>query len=81
MKTKIKGFLALAIIISLTFVSIVSIAIAQTITSNTYTVSTTLTQSNPVTAQALTVNIGLSTTGAGVQNGIVQAQIFNSSNT
>ncbi len=80
MKTYTKGFLFIAIITTQIFASIAFIVDAQTVSGNTYTVSTTLKEPNPVVAEPLTVNIALSTTGAGIQNAIVQAQIFNSSN-
>ena len=81
MNKKITSFLVFSLIISLVFGSTASVATAQTITSNTYTLTATVTPTSPIVGQPLSLNLALKTSGSGIQNGIIQAQIFNSQNT
>ncbi|HLP86428.1 MAG TPA: hypothetical protein VK153_00960, partial [Candidatus Paceibacterota bacterium] len=80
MNLKVRSAALLISIISLIFVGLVSIVSADTITSNSYSLATSLSKSSPVVNEPLNINLNLSTVGSGVSNGIFQVQVFNSNN-
>jgi len=80
MNKKIKSSLVSLFIINLIFGFNVYVAMAQTVTANSYTLSTTLSSPVPTVDAPLSINMDLSNGGSDLDNGILQVQVFSSSN-
>lgn len=80
MSKKIKVFFVFTFIISLIFGNSALVAVAQTTTSNSYTLYATLSNLTPVAKEPVNINLNFSTSGSGIQDGIFQIQVFNTSN-
>lgn len=79
MSNKIKKFFlvltCLSIVITL-FVTINTKKVQAQVVSNSYSVSAWVNPTSPVVSQLTTINLNVTNTGSGIQNGIVQVEIF-----
>ncbi|MES2470921.1 MAG: hypothetical protein V4526_01685 [Patescibacteria group bacterium] len=72
--------LGAALVLTVILGSGVNQVAAQTISSNGYTGAVTVSPSTPTVGKQMTIDVGITNSSTGIQDGIVQVQVFNSSN-